>query len=113
MYIHDLNQPTAPLQLRQLSHNTALKAGLARKVSLHMLRHFFSTHLLDQGMDVHDIQELFEYKDIKTTSIYTHVTNQTLSTIKSPLDQLKLGDHFLKKSRMIQKLCVYNELAAM
>lgn len=75
----------------QLSHKTAQKAGLTRKMPPHALRPSFIAHVLDHGPDVRDIQELLGHQDIKTTLIFTHVTNQTLSTINSPLDSLKLG----------------------
>lgn len=63
-------------------------AGIKKPVNLHMLRHSYATHLLEAGTDLRYIQELLGHKSSKTTEIYTHVSQKSLSKIISPLDKL-------------------------
>ena len=74
--------------LRQLFHRAAKKAGIKKRVRLHMLRHSFATHLLESGTSTRYIQVLLGHESPKTTEIYTHVSRFTLEKIQSPLDQL-------------------------
>lgn len=66
---------------------TAKKAGILIKVTPHILRHSFATHLLEQGVDLRYIQELLGHENSTTTEIYTHVSKKSLANIKSPLDR--------------------------
>lgn len=68
--------------------SAASKARIKKRVTLHMLRHCFATHLLEHGVDLRYIQELLGHESARTTEIYTHITKRGLGKIKSPLDNL-------------------------
>ncbi len=62
------------------------KTGIKKEASFHSLRHSFATHLLENGIDVRYVQELLGHLNIRTTQLYTQVTNPKLKNIKSPFD---------------------------
>ncbi len=64
------------------------KAGINKRVTSHTLRHSFATHLLESGTNIRVVQKLLGHKDVKTTEIYTHVLQQNLGAVVSPLDML-------------------------
>jgi integron integrase len=64
------------------------QAGLTKHITCHTFRHSFATHLLEMGYDIRTVQQLLGHKDISTTMIYTHVMQQGVAGVRSPLDVL-------------------------
>ncbi|MEA2085201.1 MAG: tyrosine-type recombinase/integrase [Thermodesulfobacteriota bacterium] len=59
---------------------------------IHTLRHCFASHLLQQGTDIYTIMRLLGHASIKTTFRYLHLTPDSISRVKSPLDSFEGGE---------------------
>ena len=79
-------------QLNRACHAAAQKAGIAKRVSLHTLRHSFATDLLENREDIRVIQVLLGHKKLETTALYAQVATATLRAVTSPLERLTLTD---------------------
>ena len=78
----------AETSLQKAVRAAVRNAGLVKAASPHTFRHSFATHLLEAGQDIRTVQELLGHKDVATTMIYTHVLNQGLMGVRSPVDSL-------------------------
>lgn len=78
---NDLLFPLTPRSVERLVKYYAIKAGISRKVTPHVIRHSFATDLLQNGADLRSVQMLLGHANITTTQIYTHVTDKHLREV--------------------------------
>jgi site-specific recombinase XerD len=82
-------QPLSPSTAEKVFTAAAGRAGIAKGVSFHSLRHAFATHLLEGGTNIVVIQALLGHRSLTTTQVYTHVARTYVNATISPLDRLK------------------------
>ena len=67
--------------IRTIVDDAAKIAGIKIKISPHVLRHTFATHMLNEGADLRSVQELLGHENLSTTQVYTHLTNEKIRNI--------------------------------
>lgn len=74
----------------QVIKQLAQKAGIKKRVWTHQMRHNCFTHMVENGTDINLIQRLAGHKNVKTTMIYTHISDSTISKIQSPIQNIRI-----------------------
>jgi len=88
------DKPIEPNVLHAACRSAVAAAGLDKRVSVHILRHSFATHLLEDGVDIRVIQVLLGHAKLNNTALYTKVATRMVRTVTSPLDKIArlIGD---------------------
>jgi len=84
-------EPYSYTSMSVVLKGAAKAVGIRRRVHMHMLRHSFGTHLLEDGYDIRYIQELMGHVDVKTTQRYTHISSHALVYVRSPLSKVLIS----------------------
>ena len=75
------NLRLTPRSIERIVKHYAIKAGISKKVTPHIIRHCFATDLLSNGADIRSVQALLGHSNITTTQIYTHITDKQLRDV--------------------------------
>jgi site-specific recombinase XerD len=84
----DLEKAMSPMAVAAFCRKAAVKAGIQKRVTPHLLRHTFATHHLESGTDVRTLQMILGHSSLRTTSLYLHVSTERIQAATSPLDTL-------------------------
>ncbi len=81
LFLNKNGDPLTDRGVRYIINKIARDGNLKSHISPHVLRHTFATHLLDGGADLRSVQELLGHENLKTTQIYTHISNERLRRV--------------------------------
>jgi len=82
------DRPISLTTIQKCCKRASAAAKLGKRVTARSLRHAFATHLLERGTNIRVVQVLLGHSSVLTTQIYTHVSNEAIAKVVSPLDHL-------------------------
>ena len=81
LFLNSRGKKLTRMSIWNILHENTLRSGITKKVSPHIFRHSFATHLLEGGADLRSVQEMLGHSDITTTQVYTNIDKTYLKEI--------------------------------
>ncbi len=88
----EAEQPITDKTVWRACSEAASRSGIRKRVTPHLLRHSWATHLLEAGTDLRTIQLLLGHEDLEVTARYLHLSAQRLQKVVNPIEELKLSN---------------------